>query len=249
MWWIALLIASLVSMGVTYISAYPNMQSLPTCNEYVKNTYLYLMTYIIIMCFMVVALAAYKLPINIKKQFENNLGLIIATGVVYILLYIGTFMAILLVNKKHLILKHFLALFFVLLSALIYQFLLIEFGGQEMLIALAITVAVFIALSVIAFKFQDLLTSRVSMGFLIMFIVVVVVELLVSLIAPFSWFARLITLVVMMFVVYIAMVHTKRMIENAKECENEGGPDYVREAMSFFVDMKNIFIRVLSLRR
>jgi FtsH-binding integral membrane protein len=249
MWWIALLIASLVSMGATYISAYPDMQAVPTCNEYVKNTYLYLMTYVIIMCFMVLALAAYKLPINIRKQFESNLVLVIATFIVYILLYIGTFMAILLVNKKHLLLKHFLALFFIFLSALFYQFLLIEFGGQEMLIALGITVVVFVALSIIAFKFQDLLTSRVSMAFLIMFIVVVVVELLVSLIAPFSWFARLITLVVMMFIVYIAMVHTKRMIENAKDCEKDGGPDYVREAMSFFVDMKNIFIRVLSLRR
>jgi FtsH-binding integral membrane protein len=169
--------------------------------------------------------------------------------VVYLLAYIGTFMAILLVDKKHLALKHFLALFFIILSAVVYQFLLVEFGGQEMLIALGITVAVFVILSIMAFKFQELLTSRVSMAFLIMFIAVVIIELVVSMLAPFSWFAKLITLVVMMFIVYIAMVHTKRMIENSKTCDNDGGPDYVREAMSFFVDMKNIFIRVLSLRR
>ena len=249
MWWIALLIASFVSAGVTYASAYPDFQKLPTCKEYVKNTYLYLMTFVIIMCFLVVAMAAYKLPASVRNQFEDNIVLVIATVIVYLLAYIGTFMAILLVDKKHLALKHFLALFFIVLSALLYQFLFVEFGGQEMLIALGITVAVFVILSVMAFKFQDLLTSRVSLAFLIMFVAVVIIELIVSMFSPFSWFAKLITLVVMMFIVYIAMVHTKRMIENSKSCDKDGGPDYVREAMSFFVDMKNIFIRVLSLRR
>ena len=116
MWWIALLIASFVSAGVTYASAYPDFQRLPTCKEYVKNTYLYLMTYVIIMCFLVVAMAAYKLPASIRKQFENNIVLVIATVIVYVLVYFGTFLAILLVDKKHLALKHFLALFFIILS-------------------------------------------------------------------------------------------------------------------------------------
>jgi competence protein ComGC len=57
-----------------------------------------------------------------------------------------------------------------------------------------------------------------------------------------------IILVVLMFISYLVLVKTKRMIENEKKCETEG-PDYVAEGTGLMLTFQNLFLRLLGSKK
>lgn len=237
--WIFALILSLI----TFSSAFQN--NAPTCEHYVRNTYLYLssgITYTI--AFMSTLITLNILP----RSFPSPISAIVAF-VVFLVAYYGTFMALLFLNHKHVLVKHTFALFFVFLSAILFAMIYQIYGLYDMIQVFIITIVIFMTLSFFAFKFQDSISSKFTSTFFIIFLVGLLAEMLLYVLMPFSPLTMLVTLGIMLLIVYIAMKHTKRMIENQKTCKEQDGPDYIREALSFFVDFKNIFVRLLALRK
>lgn len=235
--------AALAALLVTFLSVFKGGK--PTCENYIRNTYLYLVCYVILMIAAMLTMADY----NAKKMTDRLLSSV-AIFIAFSCLYIGVLIAILYIDRKYVVVKHLLALVYTILSAVLFMTVYYEVGKwMDMVIVLCMTLAVFVTLSLFAFKFKDMISSRVSLSFIILFIVAIVVEGVAYAIAPSSPLTAVINLFVLGLVIYVALKHTKRMIENQQTCEKDGGPDYVREAVSFFISLKNIFSQLLSLKR
>lgn len=222
----------------------------PTCEQYIRNTYLYTSTEIIITAAVFMVLV-YTQANTKFMQFiiRQSIGIAIVIAIAFVVAYFATLIMAIRINKNKVVLKHLVAFVFVLMSGFLFSLFQMEVGLREMGIVLGITAAIFVVLSVLAFKFQDRISSQVTLTFLIIFIIGLLIELVAYMIAPGSIWTMAITTFMLVLIIWLAMKHTKRMIENQKTCQQNGGPDYVAESMSFFVDFKNIFIRVMDLRK
>lgn len=242
---IILSIASLISILITFTSSFDFNKLEPTCDRYVLNVYLYLVTLFVLFNLFIAII------LNNKKTLLKyvNISNILYTSILFLFIYIGTFFGVLFIPKEYVILKHLVGLLYVVLSSLIFAIIYDMFGINAVIEAIIIVTIMFIILTFFAWKFQDLISSRISLSFLIIFIILVLVEFFMSLLFPSSIFTKLIIIIIIGVVCYLILVKTKKMIENQKTCEKDGGPDYIRESIGFFLSIKNILLRVLSLRR
>jgi len=208
----------------------------PTCDKYVQNVYLYAVSYMFLLAWVVAVL--YKNP-TLAPQV-GLLGLVLL-----LLLYIGTYFAIMFVPKEHYILKHILALFYIALSGFILYTIFDMFELKSVTYASVSALVLFLVLTFFAFKFQNLISSKVSTTFVIVFIVMAILELIIGLLYPFSVLEKIIVFAVLMFVCYLLLKQTKRIIEQGATCVQ---PDYVKESISLVMTFKNILIRLLEIK-
>jgi FtsH-binding integral membrane protein len=229
-----LLIPVIISVIFTYQSAFKNNKL--TCDNYTQNTYLYTITYMFIMAFMILYL----------KQNPKLLTLNIITLIIALIINIVSLLIILFVSKEYVLLKHVISLLFITTSSILLTFIFEYFGSKAVVFAIITTVILFITLSVLAWQFQNLISSKVSVAFFIVFVILIIAELVIGLMYPSSLLEKAIILIVLMVICYLVLVKTKRMIETSKSCIPP--PDYVKESIGFIVSIENILIRVLSLK-
>lgn len=218
---------------LTYVSAFKDGK--PTCDKYILNTYMYSITYLLLLTYFVMLFAQYPKLI----QDLNLLWFLFIA-----LANIGLFFAIVYVSPQQYPLKHLLSLLYISSAGFLLSFVFALFGSKAVVYAAWVTVGLFILLSILAFRFQHMITSRVSLAMVVIFLIMILVELLVGMFYPSSRMEKAVILIVLMMVAYFVLVKTKRMIENKKTCET---PDYVRESIGFIVSIQNIFVRVLRL--
>ena len=216
-----------------------------TCNKYLLNTYLYILLTINIIAILLPLLEynniAYRLPLAL-----------------FALIFIGTLICIYLlhtIDSTNIIIKHLVWLIFILGIGVILYPMYISYKDNKYLIANAFltTIILFLVLSAIAYIKPELIS--LSWGPVLFFLLLggIIMELGTLLIyrkqigtkklspylRAFSYFF------IVLFMIFI-LYDTKRLQINAKNCVKA---DYIKESLGLFLDILNIFVRILGLGR
>jgi FtsH-binding integral membrane protein len=215
-----------------------------TCNKYILNTYLYILLTVNIIAIFLLGLE-YK---NVK--YNINLFQLLAI----FLLTIGSIFLLHSIDAKNIILKHFVWLFFVLSIAFIFypMYRMYDNNKNAIISALTTTITLFLVLSAIAYIKPEYISLSWGPVLLFLLIGVIVFEITTlilnrnslrsknasKLLRGISYF------VIMLFMIFI-LYDTKRLQVNAKNCIKA---DYIKESMGLFLDIFNIFVRLLGLR-
>lgn len=213
-----------------------------TCNRYILNTYLY-----IILTFNIMAIQLLLMEYN-GISFNPSLMLFIG-------IFILTLVFIVLLHKispSNIVLKHFVWLIFILFLGLIFYPMYTSFIDKKEMILSAIltTVILFIGLSALAYLKPEYISLSWGPVLLLLLIGGIIMELSLRFImnkgnSRSKWFRVMSYFFIIVFMVFI-LYDTKRLQINAKNCVIA---DYIKESLGLFLDVFNIFVRILSLGR
>ena len=238
-----------ITLAVVFIilianSAFKN--GTPTCKNYLSNTYLYLA-----FALTIVGLVSGSLPKT------GELATIIQNGFfLWLILLIILVIWFSSIPAKNIVGTHFLWLSLILLLAFIISPLIGISSGNTILQSIMITIIIFLAMTIVAVMFEDKLRGHLSLigtALLITLFAVIVFELF----AIFTGFYKKnenIRRMVSYFVIFIfsmfLVYDTVSIRKRAGECsEKSNPPNYPRESFDLFIDLINIFIRMLGLSR
>ena len=210
------------------------------CNRYILNTYLY-----IILTLNIIALQMLIMEYN-KLDFQPNFLVFIGIFI----LTIGCIIAMHKISPLQIVLKHSVWILFIILMGLIFYPMYSLYINQKGLIMSAIltTVLLFIGLSAIAYLKPEFISLSWGPVLLVLLVGVIIVELLALAFAGnntstiFKYSSYFVIGLFMLFILY----DTKRLQINAKNCVIA---DYISESVKLFLDIWNIFVRILSLGR
>lgn len=234
---VALLFFICVIFGIAN-SAIRNKQFV--CNRYILNTYLYIILTLNIIALQVL-LMEYK-----NVSFNPNL-------LIYLGVFILTILCILAMHKispKQIILKHIVWVTFIILMGLMFYPMYTLYINQKGLIVSAIltTLLLFLGLSAIAYLKPEYISLSWGPVLAVLLIGIIIIEILTLIFAGdntskiFKYTSYFVIGLFMLFILY----DTKRLQINAKNCVIA---DYISESVKLFLDIWNIFIRLLSLSR
>lgn len=233
-----ILVPTIIMSIITYVSAFEGGKL--TCDRYILNSYLYTITYLFFMMYFVMAIMKYA------PALLNSLNYTYI--ILFILLHLGAFLGVLFLPKEFALLKHIVGLLYIATAAVLLSIIFFFFDSKAIVTAVVLSIVLFVILSVLAFNFKDMISSKIPMAVFIVFIVMVIAEIIIGYFYPSSFLEKAIILVVLMLICYLVLVKTKKMIENEKDCEKLKGPDYVKESIGFILSFQNILIRILQLR-
>ena len=242
-----LIIIPLVLAIVIYMISFKDGKQV--CDNYVLISYLYALFYITLTAYftMMIFLNMRHMIKFLDKQ-DFSFYTYLAILVVISLIYFGLFVLTIALPKKFVSLKHILSLLVIFLGSIILAIIFFTYAPDAIFVALIMTIVLFVILTIIAWKFQDYISSKVNMVFLFAFLALVVIEFIVVLLFPNSIFASIIIFLVLLGLCYLLLVKTKKMIENSKTCKDDMPPDYVREGLGLYLSFKNLLIQILQLR-
>lgn len=232
-----------------------------TCDKYILNTYLYLILAIIFVALFVQTMTSYNVTILSDLIGKYRFAYIF-------ILFIGLIISILgisLVDPKNIYKKHLFWLLFVTLSAMLFQpihMMYVKAGLQSAIInALVITFILVSVLTAIAFLKPDFI--KPSWGPILFFALLgaILVEIVALLTGSYN--NRLMNYIVIFIFIGYLLYDTKFMRVRAKKCLEDceyysfnrfdhGAkcvkPDYIRESINIFLDIYNLFLRILGNR-
>jgi len=205
------------------------------CDNYVLVSYLYALFYL--------SLVAYTIRGFMKSNMIHlSLGALIGT----ILAFFGIQLLMLSTPKEWVVWKHVLSVIFSALLGFLLSAFFAMYSISSVVPAVLATMVLFVALTLMAWKYQDSLASNLSWNMILLFLLLILTEFLVGMFYPNSLLEKGVILVVLMAISYLLLVKTKAMIENKKKCETEG-PDYVNEGTGLMLSFQNLLIRILDL--
>ena len=231
-----LIVPILVSI-ILYKTAFKDGK--PTCDHYVLNTYIYSVFYLGLMGFFI------SILLNHKDVYNKYVGL--GSLIALVIAYIGLYFAVLFIPKEKVLLKHIVSIVYIFVASIFISSIFFIFFPESIMHSILMTFILFVILSGMAWKFQKLISSSISLPLLIVFLLLVVAEFVIGLLYPGTLIEKAIILIVLMVICYLVLVKTKRMIENSASCEKEGGPDYVKESMGFILSFQNLLLRILEI--
>lgn len=211
------------------------------CNRYILNTYLYIILTLNIIALQILIMKYYKV------KFNPNILLVIAIFI----LTIGCIIALHGISPKQMILKHGVWLLFILLMGLMFYPMYLIYSKQQGLIMSSIltTLILFFGLSLVAYLKPELISLSWGPVLFVLLCSGIVMELVMRLFSSKDYittksFKIMSYFFIGLFMVYI-LYDTKRLQINAKKCVVA---DYISESLKLFLDIWNIFIRLLSLK-
>lgn len=210
------------------------------CNRYILNTYLYIILTLNIIALQMLIMEYTK--IDFQPNFIIFIGIFILT--------IGCIIAMHKISPLQIVLKHSVWILFIILMGLIFYPMYSLYTNQKGLIMSAIltTVLLFIGLSAIAYLKPEFISLSWGPVLLVLLVGVIIVELLALALAGdntstiFKYSSYFVIGLFMLFILY----DTKRLQINAKNCVIA---DYISESVKLFLDIWNIFVRILSIGR
>ena len=211
-----------------------------TCNKYLLNTYLYILLTFNILAIMMLSMEYHNV------EFRPNL--LVFIGI--FLLTLGCIFAMHMIDSERVILKHLVWLAFVIFIGLIFYPLYSSIPDKKMIIsAMVTTLGLVLVLSAIAYAKPEYISLSWGPALLFMLIGVIIFELVTLIIMGFtksynSMLLRGISYFVIFLFMGFILYDTKRLQINAKECVKA---DYIKESLGLFLDIFNIFVRLLGL--
>ena len=227
----AFLIPLIIMLIITYVSAF-DKHGKPTCERYLLNSYLYAVTYLFMMAWFIILLVQYNFALE-----DLNIYILIAIA----LFNIAVVVIIYFTPKEYVALKHILSVLFVATSAIFLHFIFTLYDLKSIMFMIVMTIILFIILTVITWKYQDMISSKIPFLVFIIFIILLVCELIVGIFMPGSILEKAIITIALLFICYLLLVKTKKMIEKNRTCVKDNGPDYVNNGVSLVISFENIF--------
>ena len=251
-------IATMALFGITN-NAFENGKF--TCKHYILNTHLYVVLALVYIALSVQLLSYFKINLA-DALFKNVRG----GGIIIFIALMGVIFGINYVNPEKVLLKHSLWLIF--LSVIVLSFYPIynmyKRAGAEKMInsALLTTLILVIAVMGTAFYRPDLV--KLSWGPVLFFALlgVVLIEIIVLLTRTnMGKFGRVLNYVVIAIFIGFMLYDTKMIQVRAEKCletcrnymvrhikQNKEWcikPDYINESLNLFLDIWNLFLRIL----
>ena len=211
-----------------------------TCNKYLLNTYLYILLTFNILAIMMLSMEYNK--VNFRPNFIVFIGIFLLT--------LGCIFAMHMIDSEKVFLKHLVWLAFVIFIGLIFYPMYSSIPDKKMIIsALVTTLGLVLVLSAIAYIKPEYISLSWGPALLFMLIGVIIFELVTLIIMGFtksynSMLLRGISYFVIFLFMGFILYDTKRLQVNAKECVKA---DYIKESLGLFLDIFNIFVRLLGL--
>lgn len=236
---IAILILTVVMFSIV-INSFKNGQF--TCNKYILNTYLY-----IILTFNILAILCLSLE---HKNISYDLSLFQILGI--FLITIGLLISLHYIDPKYIFFKHFVWLLFVLGLGFIFYPMYNSFSDKSVVISAAFTtIMLTLILSAIAYIKPEWIS--LSLGPILFLLLLGGIIMEISLLIIYrndyskisSIFRAISYFFIIVFMGYI-LYDTKLLQIRAKECVKA---DYIQESLHLFLDIFNIFVRILGLSR
>lgn len=214
------------------------------CNKYLLNTYLYILLTLNIIAIFVLSIEYSKINFDISLPIFFCVALL--SIICIILLHY--------IPATQLILKHIIWLVLVLSIGTTFYPMYNSYRNNKgaILSAILTTMALFLILSGIAYWKPNWIS--LSWGPVLFFLLLagIVGEVIMLFFyktqitktekSNSRWFTYFFILLFMAYILY----DTKRLQINAKECVDPNA-DYIKESLGLFLDIFNIFVRILSL--
>ena len=237
---LSLLILVMVSFSIA-LNSFEKGQF--TCNRYILNTYLY-----IILTFNIIAVQSLALEYN-NVNYVLNLWQHIAV----LLILIGIIIMLRFISAKNVIIKHSAWLLLILLLGFVF-YPLYNFTEDKNIILSAALTTIFITIILSALAFWKPESISFSLGPMLLFMLIGVIIMEISLLIIYrndynsikNMLRAISYLVIFIFVGFI-LYDTKMLQVRAKQCKNDA--DYINESLHIFLDMFNIFVRLIGLGR
>ena len=230
-----LLFFSLVVSFSIYKSAY--VKGKLTCNNYILNSYLYILLSLLIVSSGVILL----------EKWNKNLFSFRSRGTFWILLFfsLGTLMATMFTDSRNTLLKHsFWFALMMFFSVIVFPIYLLTKKTNTLQSTLGTLFIMVSSLTAIAFYNPDLISlswGPVLLVFLVAGIVLSIMNMLLSGRRTFMKYHTILSyLFIVLFSIFI-LYDTKKLQVNAKKCVI---PDYINESLGIFLDIMNLFVRI-----
>lgn len=215
----------------------------PTCRHYIANTYLYLALAICLATFTV-------LQTKHRKLNSVTMGGLVIGLFALLFLFLG-------IARNSVVVSHALWVMLVVMFALLVSSMLNGRQTRSAIEAAFVCTLVFLVTSLIGFVFFDKLykfSHQIGLSLLIALVSIVLYELFVTFVLrTYTTKMHRVVSTTLIFLFAIFLVHdTVQMQAHAKTCDihklNEY-PNYPRESYNFFIDLANVFVRLLSVTR
>ena len=212
-----------------------------TCNKYLLNTYLY-----IVLTFNIIILLTLGLEYG---NFEYRMNLLTLIGLFLVSIACIFFMHS--IDPEKVVLKHSVWLVFVLILGLIFYPLYLTSDKGVVASAMFTTLCITVFLSVLAYLRPEWISLSLGPILLLGLVAVIILELTLLIVfrnqlGEKSHIFRAISYFVIFLFMGFILYDTKRLQMNAKSCVKA---DYIRESLKLFLDIFNIFVRLVGLNR
>ena len=210
----------------------------PTCDDYITNIYLYLTIWILMTSlFTVILINKYNVG---KYSIFKILFIVIAQLGIYIIL-----------NKtpqEQQVIKHFLATIFIMLVSLLLAIFIPGFGlkNSAIISTLFMTLMIFLIMSTFGHIYKDKISSKMILIFATILVLFLLLQFILLFFLKYGSFADTLITFITVCLLSIWLIFKTKLI--TIEAENCVFPNYVESSMSIFIDIKNIFIRLLKLK-
>ena len=220
-----------------YKKAYPNNKL--TCNNYILNTYLYIIISIVIVSIIVLYIDNTKLLSS--KLFGQNINTIY-----FILMFvftIGILLMTMFIDPRKTLLKHLSWLIFVcLIGITMYPIYLFTKMNNTFLSTLMTTLIIVILITVFAFYKPELISLSLGPVLITLLLIGIIMSVFNMLLNKNQKSQKKIVYILSYgFVVvfcFLLLYDTKKLQVNAKKCVT---PDYINESIGIFLDIINLF--------
>ena len=251
------IIFSTIILGlVTYKSAFENNK--PTCNNFVVNTYLYLA---LSLTFVGLFIHLYNYLLNNKgdllkllpiEQVFNQIAPYRIAGILFSFVFIILISIEDIYNTTGFTYQHATwGAFIACISLILYPY----FKSKELYIyvnnAIIMTIIIFLIMSFVVYlkpEFFEKTFSTAIVGLLVALIAVIIVELTMLFLGNYDYktYRMISYFVILLFSLFVSY-DTTQMFTYARNCINS--PNYPKASISFFLDLINLFVRLVGVAR
>lgn len=230
-----LVLSTIVISFTIYKKAYPN--NALTCNDYILNTYLYIILSIVIVSITVLTMDSFKTSFMFGSRWKF---------IVLFLLSIASLIATMFISPKNTIPKHLFWLTFILfMGVTLYPIYKVAQHAEVLNSALLTTLMVVLFITAIAFYKPELISLSWG-GYLLMALVIGIIlritsYFLISDSSTFNTVSYYFAYAFIVLFVFLLLYDTKKLQVNAEKCVV---PDYINESIGIFLDIINLFSNI-----
>lgn len=222
----------IILLFIIFKTAFKNGK--PSCNNYVTNTYLYVL--FMLLFFITCILQLNKINFNIEKY-----GSFVSIGCILLLLFI--IFSLSTMDKTKYIQKHLLWLLFIILLAMISNHAYEYISKEDLHSVMLKLIGIVSILTFVSFTYPNLINMKIMPYFLLALIIIIISQLIDKVFFK-NRNERMFNYIILFVFSYFLLYDTKNILINSKSCKF---PDYTMESSGLFLDIINMFQSLVNL--
>ena len=221
-------VLSLSLFIITYLSAFKNGK--PTCDRYLVNNFLYLLT---IICVYVTSITTLdEKNIEVKSSISLMLGLL---SLALIFAYTGT---------KNTLLKHIIWLVIILSLSYISKRFYDKYDKKQIKKVIVKLMAILLICVIIALSFPQLIKPKLEIALLFAAVILIIMRVIDFFFLDREYGNLISTLIIFVFSGFM-IYDTGRVMKLKKLCSESIPADYLMNTSNLFLDILSIFENLL----